>query len=80
MASNATETIKGRKVPGFTTIDVLGLVQLAPATQLRVGISNLLNDMPPLSFYSASNTVWGVNSQNGGLLGRSLQLGLTHRF
>lgn len=80
LANNTTETIKGRKVPGFTTIDVLGLVQLAPATQLRVGISNVLNDMPPLSFYSASNTVWGVNSQNGGLLGRSLQMGLTHRF
>jgi outer membrane receptor protein involved in Fe transport len=67
-------------VPGFTTIDVLGLVQLTPATQMRVGISNLLNKEPPLSFYSASNTVWGVNSQNGGLLGRTLQVGLTHRF
>ena len=80
LANNTRETIKGRKVPGFATIDVLGLVQLAPATQLRVGITNLLNDMPPLSFYSASNTVWGVNSQNGSLLGRSLQLGVTHRF
>lgn len=80
LSTNASETIKGRKVPGFATLDVLGLVQLAPTTQLRVGISNLLNDRPPLSFYSASNTVWGVNSQNGGLLGRSLQLGLTHRF
>jgi outer membrane receptor protein involved in Fe transport len=47
---------------------------------MRVGISNLLNKEPPLSFYSASNTVWGVNSQNGGLLGRTLQLGLKHRF
>jgi iron complex outermembrane receptor protein len=80
LASNTRETIKGRRVPGFTTIDVLGLVQLTPATQMRVGISNLLNKEPPLSFYSASNTVWGVNSQNGGLLGRTLQVGLTHRF
>lgn len=80
LSNNTRETIKGRKVPGFTTIDVLGWVQLAPATQLRIGVSNLRNDMPPLSFYSISNTVWGVNSQNGGLLGRSLQLGLTHRF
>lgn len=80
VTNNTRETIKGRKVPGFTTIDVLGLVKLTPATQLRVGVSNLLNKVPPLSFYSASNTVWGVNSQNGGLLGRSLQVGLTHRF
>lgn len=80
LANNTTETIKGRKVPGFTTIDMLGLVQLSPATQMRVGISNLLNKEPPLSFYSASNTVWGVNSQNGGLLGRTLQVGVTHRF
>ncbi|MGV0960205.1 MAG: TonB-dependent receptor plug domain-containing protein [Limnohabitans sp.] len=80
LSSNNWETIKGRKVAGFTTVDVLGLVQLTPVTQLRVGISNVLNAVPALSFYSASNTVWGVNSQDGSLFGRSLQVGLTHRF
>ena len=80
LTTKTAETIKGRKVPGFMTVDVLGLVQLTPMTQFRVGLSNVFNAVPPLSFYSASNTVWGVNSQDGGLYGRSLQLGLTHRF
>lgn len=74
------ETIEGRKVPGYATVDILGMVQLTPSTQMRMGLSNLLNAAPPLSFYSAANTVWGVNSQNGILYGRTLQLGISHRF
>lgn len=80
LSTGTTETIAGHKVAGFTTVDVLGMAQLTATTQLRLRIGNLFNAVPPLSFYSASNAVWGVNSQYGNLYGRSLQLGVTHRF
>jgi len=74
------ESVVGRQVPGFVTVDVMGAYQITSQTHFRWSVSNLLNRQPPLSFYSVSSYVWGANSQGHSLLGRSVQLGLTVKF
>jgi len=61
-------------------VDAVGVYQLHPSTHVRLGVSNLFNRQPPMSFYSVSSLVWGVNSQSGSLLGRTVQLGMTVKF
>jgi iron complex outermembrane receptor protein len=75
-----SEVISGRKVPGFVTADVMALFKLGTRTQIRAGVTNVTNRTPPLSFYSANDLSWGVNSDQGSLMGRTVQLGLTHKF
>jgi iron complex outermembrane receptor protein len=75
-----SEVISGRKVPGFATADVMALFKLGARTQIRAGVTNVTNRTPPLSFYSANDLSWGVNSDQGSLMGRTVQLGLTHKF
>lgn len=80
LATNRSELVQGRKVASFVTADWMLLYKLANNTQLRLGVNNLMNKKPPLSFYSANSLAWGGNSQYGNLLGRTLQLGVTHKF
>lgn len=75
-----SETVSGRSVRGFLTADVLATYQASRKTQIRFGVSNIADSKPPLSFYSLSNAVWGANSQNGNLQGRTLKVGATMRF
>ncbi len=74
------ELISGRKVPGFVTADVMALFKWGTSTQIRAGVVNVMNHTPPLSFYSANGLSWGVNSDQGSLRGRTVQLGMSHRF
>ena len=74
------ETIQGRKVPSFVTFDLMGLYKWGANTHIRAGVSNLTNRSAPLSFYSANGLSWGANSDAGNLIGRSWQLGVTHKF
>ena len=80
LATNRSELVQGRKVASFVTADWMLLYKLANNTQLRLGVNNLMNKKPPLSFYSANSLAWGGNSQYGNLLGRTLHLGVTHKF
>lgn len=75
-----SEIVTGRKVPSFVTADLMALFKLGTYTQIRTGVTNVTNRTPPLSFYSANGLSWGVNSDQGSLMGRTLQLGLTHKF
>jgi iron complex outermembrane receptor protein len=75
-----SEVISGRKVPGYATADVMALYKLGARTQIRAGVTNVTNRTPPMSFYSANDLSWGVNSDQGSLMGRTVQLGLTHKF
>ncbi len=75
-----SETVSGRSVQGFLTADLLASYQASRRTQVRFGVTNIADSKPPLSFYSLSQAVWGVNSQNGQLWGRTFKLGATVRF
>jgi outer membrane receptor protein involved in Fe transport len=74
------EFLSDLRVPGYWTVDVMGSYQIHSTTHFRWSVSNLLDRRPPMSFYSNSSFVWGVNSQAGQLLGRAAQVGLTFKF
>jgi iron complex outermembrane receptor protein len=74
------ETVTGLSVPGFLTLDAMASYQINPSTQIRMGVNNLFDRQPPMSFYSTSSFVWGVNSQAGSLYGRTAQVGMTVKF
>lgn len=80
VGTGKNETVSGRRVASDITWDLLGQYQASPALQLRLGLINLTDRKPPLSFYSGTHAVWGVNSQGNNLMGRTLQLGLNYRF
>lgn len=75
-----TETVSGRRVGSDITWDVLGQYQATAAWQLRMGLINLTDRKPPLSFFTGTTAVWGVNSHNNNLMGRALHLGMTYKF
>lgn len=58
----------------------LGQYQVTSALQLRLGLINLTDRKPPLFFYTSTSAVWGVNSQNNNLMGRTLLLGGNYKF
>lgn len=80
LATHKSETVAGHQVPVYLTWDLFGIYQYNKAMQWRWGIVNLLDQQPPLSFYSLTNAVWGVNSQNASLLGRTFSLGMNYKF
>ena len=80
LTTNKSETLQGRKVPSFVTADLMMLYKVSNNTQMRLGVSNILDSEPPLSFYSANSLAWGGNSQYGNLLGRTVMMGVTHKF
>lgn len=75
-----SEVISGRKIPAFISLDLMAMYQASRQTLIRAGVSNVTNQQAPLSFYSANEYAWGANNQNSMLLGRTLQLGVTHKF
>lgn len=64
------ETVEGRRVGSYLTWDLYGGHQVSQSTRLRFGITNITDRKPPLSFYSPTTAVWGVNSQNNSLIRR----------
>ncbi|OYU11343.1 MAG: hypothetical protein CFE38_13295 [Comamonadaceae bacterium PBBC1] len=75
-----SETVSGRSVKGFLTADLLSSFQASRRTQIHMGVTNLTDSKPPLSFYALSNAVWGVNTQYGQLWGRTVKVGVTVKF
>lgn len=80
VGTGKTETVVGHRVPGYLTWDLFGTYQATKSLQWRLGVVNLLDSQPPLSFYSITSAVWGFNSQNGNLTGRTIHLGMTCKF
>lgn len=74
------ETVSGRRVPSFTTWDVTMQYALNTKTDLRLAVLNALNQDAPLSFSQTSTQVFGANTMNSNLWGRTIQLGMTLRF
>jgi iron complex outermembrane recepter protein len=74
------ETVTGRKVPSFGKWDVT--VQYAMNKQLdfRVAVLNIMNQEAPLSFAQTSTQIFGANTVNSNLWGRTIQAGMTVRF
>lgn len=74
------EKITGQRVSSYLTWDVISTYAINKKMDVRVAIFNLMNQQAPLSFSQTSFQVFGANTVNSQLWGRTLQLGATLRF
>lgn len=72
--------LSGFKVPSFTTLDVNASLQLHPALNLRASIGNILNQQAPQSFTATASQVFGFNTRDHNLWGRTLSVALVAKF
>lgn len=69
-----------RRVASFTTWDAHALYAAGRHIDLRIGVRNLFNQAAPLSFASNSIQLFGANTVESNVWGRTWQLGMTLRF
>ena len=74
------ETVEGRRVSAFTTVDWVLRHQFSAKVDGRLGLSNVFNAKAPLSFTQTAFQIYGANTVYSQLWGRVLQLGVTARF
>jgi iron complex outermembrane receptor protein len=80
MATGQSVLLSGFNVPAFTTLDVNAAYQLSPAVALRATIGNLLNRQAPQAFTATAGQVFGFNTRDHNLWGRTFGLALTAKF
>jgi iron complex outermembrane receptor protein len=80
MATGQSVLLTGFNVPAFTTLDVNAAYQLSPAVALRATIGNLLNRQAPQAFTATAGQVFGFNTRDHNLWGRTFGLALTAKF
>lgn len=74
------ETVSGRQVPSFTTWDITAQYAMSRQMDLRIAVLNIMNQEAPLSFAQTSTQIFGANTVNSNLWGRTIQVGMTVRF
>ncbi|WP_300711406.1 TonB-dependent receptor [Limnohabitans sp.] len=74
------ETVSGRKVPSFTTWDATAHYAMTRQMDFRIAVLNIMNQEAPLSFAQTSKQIFGANTVNSNLWGRTIQIGMTVRF
>lgn len=75
-----SQTLTGFKVPGFRTFDLNATYALTAMTTLRASIGNVFNTYAPQSFTVTTPQVFGVNTRDHNLWGRTFNLAITARF
>jgi iron complex outermembrane receptor protein len=80
LATMKDEKVSGRKVSSYLTWDVISTYAINKKLDAHIGIFNLLNQQAPLSFSQTSLQVFGANTINSQLWGRTVQVGATLRF
>lgn len=72
--------LSGFRVPAFATLDVNASVKLHPALSLRASIGNILNQPAPQSFTATAVQVFGFNTRDHNLWGRTISVALVGKF
>lgn len=72
--------LSGFKVPSFSTWDVNATYLLHPALSLRLTVGNVFNRQAPLSFTNTGGQVFGFNTRDHNLWGRTLNVSLVGKF
>lgn len=78
--SDGVSSTVTRRVASFTTWDVHALYSAGRNIDLRLGVRNLFNQAAPLSFARTSFQVFGANTVESNVWGRTWQIGMTLRF
>lgn len=74
------ETVSGRQVSSFTTWDFTFQYAMSKQIEFRIGVLNIMNQEAPLSFVQTSTQIFGANTVDSNLWGRTIQAGMTVRF
>jgi iron complex outermembrane receptor protein len=80
VATLQSTPLTGFDVPSFTTLDVSAGYQISTAVSLRATIGNVMNRQAPQAFTSTAGQVFGFNTRDHSLWGRTLSLALTAKF
>jgi iron complex outermembrane receptor protein len=80
VATLQSTPLTGFDVPSFTTLDVNASYQISTAVSLRATIGNVMNRQAPQAFTSTAGQVFGFNTRDHSLWGRTLSLALTAKF
>jgi iron complex outermembrane receptor protein len=80
LATLQSTRLTGFGVPSFTTLDLHAAYQLSPALSLRATLGNVLNRQAPQAFTSTAGQVFGFNTREHDLWGRTFGVALTANF
>ena len=80
VATGQTEMLTGFRVPSFKTLDLNATYALNRTSTLRATVGNVLNASAPQSFTTTSGSVFGFNTRDHSLWGRTFSLAVTAKF
>lgn len=80
MATGKTAQLTGFRVPSFSTLDVNASYLLSPAVSLRATLGNIFNRQAPQAFTSTGGQIFGFNTRDHLLWGRTLSVALVAKF
>lgn len=72
--------LTGFAVPSFTTLDLTAAYQINPAVSLKASIGNVLNRQAPQALTSTAQQVFGFNTREHSLWGRTFSVAMTAKF
>jgi iron complex outermembrane receptor protein len=80
LVTGQSQLLTGFRVPAFKTFDLNATFTPMPALTLRATVGNICNAQAPQSFTATSTGVFGFNTRDHSLWGRTFSLGLTAKF
>jgi iron complex outermembrane receptor protein len=80
VVSGQSQLLTGFRVPAFKTFDLSATFTPSPAVTLRATLGNIFNAQTPQSFTTTSPSVFGFNTRDHSLWGRTFSLGLSAKF
>lgn len=79
-ATGEDVVVDHHRVPSYWTLDLSMRYELSKQWKVRVGVENVFNRQPPLSFGSQVPWNFGTNPMYASLWGRTLNLATTYQF
>jgi iron complex outermembrane receptor protein len=80
VVTGQSQLLTGFRVPAFKTFDLNATFAPMPAVTVRATVGNIFNAQAPQSFTSTSTAVFGFNTRDHSLWGRTFSVGLSAKF
>ncbi len=80
VVTGQSQRLTGFRVPAFKTFDLNATFAPTPAVTLRATLGNIFDAQAPQSFTSTSTAVFGFNTRDHSLWGRTFSVAVTARF
>jgi hypothetical protein len=80
VVTGQSQRLTGFRVPAFKTFDLNATFAPTPAVTLRATLGNIFDAQAPQSFTATSSAVFGFNTRDHSLWGRTFSVAVTARF